>query len=212
MANTGLLNVPKEIRQLQKKINKLRTFGEKIGFLDIEASNLHATFGIVFTYCIKELSGKLLQRSVTIKDLQGGLYDKNLLNQLIKDFEQFDRIVVYYGVDRRFDLPFLRTRAEYWKLDFPEYKILYCTDVYNIIRNKFKFHSNRLGIVCDFFKIPAKKHPMKPEIWGQMITCNVIKVRKALTYILKHNIEDVLSLEGLWKRVNKYCLKNKTSI
>ena len=32
---------------------------ERVGFFDIEATNLHATFGYIFSYCIKELDGKI---------------------------------------------------------------------------------------------------------------------------------------------------------
>lgn len=185
---------------------------DKIGFLDIESSNLKATFGIVYTYAIKELDGKLYQGSVSIKDLRNAEYDKNLLKKLIDDLQHFSRVIGHYFTDYRFDLPFLRTRAVKWGLDFPEYKFMSANDTYSVLKAKFKLHSNRMETACEFFDIPAKGHKMKPDIWLKMITGNPKLMKQALAYIMKHNIEDVYSTEALWKRIEKYSLKGNRSI
>lgn len=185
---------------------------ERVGFADIEASNLNATFGIVYTYCIKTLDGPLLKRAISLQDLHRGVFDKNLIKQFIEDAKQFDRLIFHYGNDRRFDLPFLRTRAVYHDLDFPAYGSLYVSDTYPILRNKFRSHSNRLETVCDFFGIPAKEHKLKPEIWLEMITGNKKRMQRALQYILLHNVEDVLSTEKLWKRIAPYTKIGRTSV
>src|SRR5512135_2087885 len=166
----------------------------KIGFADIEASNLTATFGIVYTYCIKELNGKVLKRAISLADLYNGVYDKNLIARFIEDTHEFDRLVWHYGTDKKFDLPFLRTRAVKWGLPFPEHKCLYVSDTHPILRNKFKLHSNRLETACDFFDIPSKEHKLKPDIWLEMITGNKKRMKHAIDYILTHNVEDVVSL------------------
>jgi len=185
---------------------------EVIGFADIEASNLVATFGIVYTICIKRLGGGLIKRSISLDDLHTANYDKNLLKQFIKDCDGFTRLIWHYGTDRKFDLPFLRTRAVKWGLPFPEYKMLHVSDTYPILKNKFKLHRNRLETACDFFGIPAKEHKLNPDIWLMMITGNRKKMKTALAYILKHNVEDVLSLEALWKKIYKYTRLVNTSI
>lgn len=185
---------------------------ERIGFTDIESSNLNAPFGVVYTYCIKELEGKLYKRAVTRDELYKGIYDKALLEQFIKDIDGFTRLVVHYGSDRKFDLPMLRSRAEYWRLPFPQYKFIYITDTWNILKNKFRLHSNRLESACEFFHIPAKQHKLKPDVWLKMITGNPKLMQEALDYIMKHNVEDVVSLERLWKRISKYTLVGKRSI
>lgn len=181
---------------------------EEIGFLDIEASNLQATFGIVLSYCIKRLDGEILKRVVTPKELRKGIYDRELMEQCIGDIKKFDRIVVYYGTDHRFDIPFLRTRAVYYNLDFPLYKEVKVTDVYPIIRNKFKLHRNRLETACEFFGIPSKEHRLDPAIWFKAISGD----NKQLGYILTHNEEDVVSLEALYKKVIGYASNTQTSI
>jgi len=185
---------------------------ERVGFCDIETSNLNATFGIIYTFCIKELDGEIYKYSVSTEDLYRGEFDKNLLKNFIETTEKFTRLVVHYGSDRKFDLPFLRSRAVYWGLPFPEYKFLFVSDTYNILKNKFKLHSNRLETACDFFHIPAKKHKLNSDIWLLMITGNPKLMKKALDYIMVHNIEDVISLERLWKKISKFTRIAKTSI
>ena len=51
---------------------------EVIGFLDIEASNLSATFGYVFSYCIKRLDGDIIERVLSPDEIKNGQFDKPL--------------------------------------------------------------------------------------------------------------------------------------
>jgi len=185
----------------------------KIGFADIEASNLTATFGICYTYCIKELDGKIIKRAISLDDLHTAEFDKNLIARFIEDAKEFSHLIWHYGgFNRSFDTPFLRTRAVKWGLPFPEHKCMYVADTYPILRNKFKLHSNRLETACDFFDIPSKEHKLNSDIWLLMITGNKKLMQKALNYILLHNEEDVLSLEKLWKKISPFTRLGKTSI
>ena len=188
-------------------------FTPRIGFADIEASNLVATFGICYSYCIKELDGNIIKKAISLDDLHNAEYDKNLIASFIEDATQFTHLIWHYGgFNRAFDIPFLRTRAVKWGLKFPEHKCMYVGDTYPILRNKFKLHSNRLETACDFFDIPSKKHKLNSDIWLMMITGNKKLMQKALDYILVHNIEDVISLEMLWKKISPFTKLGKTSI
>lgn len=179
---------------------------ERIGFLDIESSNLKANFGFVFSYVIKSNDGEYYKRLVTTQEIRSNTFDKNLLRQFIVDVRNFDRIVTYYG--SRFDLPFLRTRCEYWHLDFPIFNEIKQTDLYEIIKYRFKFTRSSLGVACGFFNIAAKTHPMNTEQWMKANAGD----KKALKFIMTHNIEDVDSTEALYKRVMKYSKKKNTSL
>ena len=179
---------------------------EKIAFFDIETSNLKSNWGFVFSYCIKELDGKIIKRILTPEEIKSGIYDKDLLGQFCKDIRQFDRIIGYYSA--RFDVPFLRTRCVYYGLDFPIFKEIKHNDLYDILKRKFNLHSKRLGVVAEFFKIPAKEHKMNPNIWFSAMAGN----KKALDWIMTHNIEDVNTTETLWKRVNQYSNLTNSSI
>ena len=103
---------------------------EKIGFLDIETFtfNFRADMGFMMTYCIKDLDGKVHTNSVTPKELkQSKDWDRRLTEDCIKDMCKYTRLVGHYST--LFDIPFLRTRALYYGLDFPVYKEIYHTDV-----------------------------------------------------------------------------------
>jgi len=70
---------------------------EKRGYLDIEASNLHASFGIVLCYAIKDSkSDTIYSRAVTARELRTCL-DYKVVKQCVKDMQRFDRICTFYG-------------------------------------------------------------------------------------------------------------------
>ena len=179
---------------------------ERVGFIDGEMSNLAATFGYVISYCIKEADGKIHERVLTPEEIKNHIFDKELIREFIADARQFDRLIGYYST--KFDIPFFRTRAIYWEFLFPLYSEIKHTDVYYIIRNKFKLHRNRLENACQFFDIPCKGHRLNPTIWQRAMSGD----KRALKYILQHNREDVISLEQLYNKVNLYAQMNKRSI
>lgn len=179
---------------------------EKLGFLDIETTNLNATYGYVVSYCIKVYNGEIAGRVLSPQEIKRGIYDKQLLKEFCKVCRGYDRLVGYYS--SRFDVPYLRTRSSFWGLDFPLYKEITHTDIYLIVKNKFKFHSNRLGVVAPFLGISAKSHPMNPEVWFGCARGD----KKSLDYVLKHNREDVVSTEKLWDKINNYARITQTSI
>lgn len=171
---------------------------ERLGHLDIEASNLNANFGIVLSYCIKEDGGRIIKRLIEPKHMKSGEFDKYLMIQLCKDIRKFDRLTTWYG--DRFDIPYLRTRCLYHNLDFPLYGEVAHTDAWMIARKKLRLHSNRMEVVAKFFGIAAKNHPLIPEIWLRCLSGN----RKALNFVLTHNIEDVETLEKVYNKIKDY--------
>ena len=179
---------------------------KRIAIIDIETSNLKANWGFVFSYCIKEIDGKLIKRILTPKEIKDGIYDRDLLKQFCEDIRQFDRIVGYYSA--RFDIPFLRTRALYYGLDFPIYQEIHHTDLYDITKRKLNLHSKRLQVVADFFGIKAKGHPMNPSVWFKAMAGDT----KALNWIMIHNIEDVNTTEELYSKICDYARITDTSI
>src|SRR4030042_2778794 len=108
--------------------------GEKIGILDIETSELTAPWGIVLSYCIKKLDGEILGRCLTSEELEILDSDKQIIQECVNDMRKFDKLVVYYGGDYRFDIPFLRSRAiqRKYNIKFPEYKEIKILDLYPI--------------------------------------------------------------------------------
>lgn len=183
-------------------------FTEKIGFLDIEATNLKANYGVVICWCIKPAKAGIIEGCVTSGEMRTGERDKKILTKLMTTLRKFDRIITHYGSDCKFDLPFLRSRAVHYNLDFPKYKQIWQTDTYTIAKRKLCLSSNRLGTIADFLGIKVKKTPITTEHW-----LNALSGRKeSLDYILDHCRRDVLILEQVYNKVSPYSPTSKTSI
>lgn len=179
---------------------------EKIGYFDIESSNLSSDFGTVLCYAIKHDKGVISNR-LTTKEIKEGIYDKRLLSDLCKDLRKFDRIITWYGY--KFDIPFVRSRAILHKLNFPLYKEVCHTDAYQKAKILIRtLHSKRLGVVAGFYGIKAKEHPLNPTVWLRCLSGDI----DALEFVQTHCNEDVASLEKVWKRLMPYQKLTKTSI
>jgi len=179
---------------------------ERIGFLDIEATSLNASFGYMLTYCIKRRGGDILERSVKPSDIRGKRYDKGLCEQFLRDLDEFDRFVTYYGTG--YDLPFLRTRCLTHDLVFPPMGSLFHTDLYYSVRNKLKLYRNRMEVACDQFGIESKGHRLNPPVWMAAQAGDP----EAIDWVLTHNREDVISLEALYDKMGGHFKLNKTSV
>lgn len=180
---------------------------EKIGFLDIETSNLSSDFGIILCYAIR-YGNKTISNSITPAEIKAGSYDKRLLTDLCKDLRKFNRVITWYGY--KFDIPYCRSRAILHKLDFPIYKEVYHTDAYQKAKILIRtLHSKRLGVVASFYGIKAKEHSLNPTIWLKCLSGDT----KALRFVQTHCDEDVYSLQQVWDRVLlPYVILAKSSI
>lgn len=179
---------------------------ERIGFLDIEASNLKADFGVVLTYAIKvKGEDKIYQRTITRSDLRTCL-DKNVVNQCIKDMQEFDRIITWYG--SRFDVKFLRSRALALGIKFPLYGDILHNDIYYIARNRLCLSSNRLDNVSRSLFGDTAKTRILPEKWIKALMGD----KKSLEYIAEHCRLDVIELERVYNTLSDFARKSDTSL
>jgi len=182
---------------LKEKGRKLR-----IGFIDIEASNLKANFGIILTYCIKIYGeDKILEGAIKEEDLRNGNFDKNLCKQLIKDMLKFDLLIGYYST--KYDIPFIRSRCLFHKLDFPIYKMINHKDLYYMVKRLLSLHRNSLEVATKFLGIKGKNHVMGQE-WNQAVMCSGEKFEKAIAYIIDHNRKDVIITEKLYRKLKEF--------
>jgi len=184
-------------------------FIEKIAYFDIETTGLRGDYHYVLSYALlPDDKGKVLGRVLKKEEILGGIFDKELLKEMCDDLRKFHRVVGHYSGDYHFDLPFVRTRATKYGLDFPLYKEICGVDTQVILKSKFCLSSNRLGSACTHFGIKAKSHPLTPEIWQDASVGGT----KALKYIWVHNLEDVRSTRELYHKIAPYVLKGKKSI
>jgi uncharacterized protein YprB with RNaseH-like and TPR domain len=175
---------------------------ERIGYLDIETTNLDANFGIILSYCIKDSdSSKIFERVITKQEIDTGTAgdeDYHVVKQLVEDLQKFDKLVTFYGV--RFDMPFIRTRAVSMRIPFPAYGTIKHQDVYFLIRNKFKLNSNRLENACRVLLGATDKTKIDYKFWRAAARGD----KKALAYVVEHNRFDVTDLEKLYLKVLEY--------
>ena len=178
----------------------------KIGYIDIESSQLKGNFGIMLSYCIKERNeDKIYCGTITKKDIDNEVLDKRLVKQCVEDMQRFDVLYGYYST--KFDIPFIRTRALYWDIDFPLYGEMNHKDIYYMVRNKLCLHSNRLEVACRHLGIEGKTH-LDGSMWTLAISGN----KKALEYVLEHNKYDVIILEKLHNRIKEFVRNTVKSI
>lgn len=178
----------------------------KIGYLDIECSQLKSNYGIMLSYCIKERGkDKIYCDTITKKDIDKKTLDKRLVKKCIDDMRRFDVVMGYYST--KFDIPFIRSRAMYWNLDFPLYGELQHKDIYYMVRNKMCLNSNRLEVACSHLGVEGKTR-LDGKVWILASAGD----KKSLDYVLEHNKFDVLILEQLHDRIKDYVRNVNPSI
>jgi len=188
---------------------------ERVGFLDIEAEDLKADYGVLFSYYIKVANENKYYfdylktedfKKYSFKGSGEAKEDTRLLKSLVNDLQNFDRVIGHYS--SRYDLQFIRTRAVICKVDFPEWGTLWQTDTWNILKHKFKLSRNSLqngtlkltGATNKTYLSLNLKHAMiRGEKW-------------AIDYLLDHNKKDVIDTERLYNAISKYARETKSSI
>lgn len=168
--------------------------GYKIGYLDIETSALNADAGYMLTWCLKEKEGKVFFDKITKDEIFNYEFDKRILSTLITKLQNFKIIVTYYGTN--FDIPFIRTRAMKWGLEFPAYGSIYTWDMYYTVKSKLSLSKNTLDRACNLLGIKGKTH-LDIDIWSLAALGDEGALKKVLT----HNRFDVIILEKLHDRL-----------
>lgn len=177
-------------RQQQRKFLYER---ERKATLDIETTNLTATYGIVICWVMQDVdTGKMYSGRINKKDLVKGL-DKRILRKFLETISKFDRIITFYG--KRFDVPYLRSRCLSLGLPFPEAGSLAHEDLYFIARYRLKQHNNKLATTLRAIFGESQKTVITPEYWLAALRGK----ESALRYIHHHCVMDVKETTRLWK-------------
>ena len=147
----GAVKLPKEVKGIKIRKRKGDIIVDpwwadpryKIGYFDIEATSLTADSGIVLSWVIKEKDvcyndgkvkkGKVYKRVITKKEiLDKNIRDRNVVAEFVEVLRNFKIIVGYYS--KRYDMPFMRTRALIHGIDFPGYGEIYHFDMYDHVK------------------------------------------------------------------------------
>ena len=180
---------------------------ERIGFFDIEASNLKANIGHMISWAMKPMGEPEKFFGWTRKEaINWDRMDRRIMKELLEELNEYDLIVTYFGTG--FDLKFIRTRAMILGLEgFPTFGQLKHFDVYYAVRNKMCLYSNRLAVATQALGIEGKT-PLLPTIWGP----GRLGYPDAMKQIEEHNREDVKILEELYYEIAPYVQITRKSI
>lgn len=175
----------------------------RVGYLDIETTGLEANFDFMVTWFIKYKGrDKFASSVITKEEIFSEKFDKRLVVELFEALENFDVVWTHYGSDRRFDVPFIRSRALIHGMDnlLPLRDEKFVRDTWLISRAKLKLSNNRLATIADALGLEdrvAAKTPISGRTWCLARAGN----KKALKYIKGHNKADVILLERVADRL-----------
>lgn len=202
--------IDKQVRNLNllRKHEKL-VENKKVGHLDIEASQLNASFGFIISWAIKEdgkdniIGDRLTKKDFAQKDkLQT---DKRIVQSLVEAMEDFDIITHFFG--DYFDIPFVRSRCLKHGLYFPDYGSIATIDCWKWSKRNMKLHSHRLDAVAGHLGANSKTK-LEPDTWSRGTMGDL----KAIEEIWEHNRQDVITLEKVYHRLKPYSNGSRRSI
>lgn len=204
----SLESVTRHLRRMKasgfKRVREQALESMRIGFWDIETSNLNANFGYMISWVIAPAHGrKYAHASITSKDVMSGDYDKRILRELMEEMKKYDILVTHYGgmARGRFDTHFTTTRAFIHRIEdeLPKKGELYIMDTYDIAKTKLRLNSNRLDAIGEALGVKVRKTRLSPILWIDAAHGK----QSAVDYVLNHNICDVFLLRGIWERLAK---------
>jgi uncharacterized protein YprB with RNaseH-like and TPR domain len=156
---------------------------------DIEAGGLDANYDVMLCATIKQLEGPMEVFQIGDKRWN----DKKLLREVSDYLTNFDVLVHHYG--DRYDVPFTNTRLLIQGLPLLDLSNTILVDTWWTARHAYKFNNNRLATLIDALGTPTSKSPLDGPIWIKAKAGG----KRALDYIVEHNIRDVEALEEVVK-------------
>jgi len=123
--------------------------------------------------------------------------DKKLLEKFIPELEKADEVITHNG--KKFDTPWLRTRALYHGLEFPH--SVKEIDTYKLAKKYLNLPSYSLKEICNYYDLEAKKDAGGIQTWIDVV---YNKDRKALNHLLYYGDGDISSLEAVYQKFRPY--------
>lgn len=121
--------------------------------------------------------------------------DKVVVTHLHKIFEEADAIIAHNG--DRFDFTIFNARAI--KYGLPPLPTIPSVDTLKVARNKFKFNSNKLDYLGEYFGL-GRKIKVDGSLWRRIAGGEVKAVREMITY----NKQDVVLLEAVYMKLRPF--------
>jgi len=209
----GTKLTPYALKTMREKYLENEIF--KIGVLDIETSSLTGDFGFMITYAILvrdvETGKETIRKArINFSDWEYAkrkgdpdLIDQRILKQLMEDISDIDYLVGHWFVGKhRHDIPFIRTRCAVNKVHgFPKHKMVRYGDTQKWSALIHRLRNNGLGTIADAYELSVHKTPIKTKDWKK---ATMFADKKAIDYILHHNINDIKITSKVLKHLEQY--------
>jgi uncharacterized protein YprB with RNaseH-like and TPR domain len=166
---------------------------------DLETTNLSADFGVILCGVVKPANGRpKVFRADRLNPTWSTCRsnDRHVTEALVAELDRFDIWVAHNGA--KFDVPFLRTRLLAHALaPLPTKKLI---DPVLLARNKLRMSFNSLSQVANHLGCNSKTE-VEPKQW---LAAALDGSRRAMSYIVKHCVQDVLVLEKVIGALKAY--------
>jgi len=188
---------------------------ERIGYVDIEATNLKAQVGHILSIVnvvrdviknkivetrVYEMSKKEHDDSVKRGVMDP---DKRIVEEFFEDTLDNDLLIGHWFHGRkRFDMPFLRTRAMLMKIDnhIPNYGYWRFGDTWRLgsqTLNSLGYKLNTLGQITGS---PVEKTKLSGEMWWLASKGD----KKRMKYVVDHNVKDCKITYKVHKQLERF--------
>ena len=127
--------------------------------------------------------------------------DKAMIKKFIAQMDKADEIITHNG--KRFDTPWIRTRALYHGLEMRHtYNEI---DTYKLCKKYLNLPSNSLKEVCKYYNLVSKKDAGGMDTWVDVVSQ---KSQEALDHLLFYGDGDIVSLEAVFNKIKTYVKPN----
>jgi len=173
----------------------------KIGYVDIEATNLKAQIGHILSIVnvVRDVqTDKVIDTRVyrvskaeMESSLKRGVMDcdKRIIKEFFEDAVDCDMLVGHWFHGRkRFDMPFLRTRAMLLKIDdtIPNYGYWRFGDTWRLGSQTLNSLGYRLNTLGQILGSPVEKTKLSGVQWWLASHCD----KRGMDYVVDHNVKD----------------------
>lgn len=188
----------------------------RIGYLDIEATNLKANFGFMLSWAMvvrdtqNKRYRKVLHSVVTRHDINKAFKerkvsaDRRILEELMKTLkdEKIDMLIGHYFHGwNKMDIPFIRTRCIMNNVPgFPKHRQIRFGDTWRMAHQLYSVHRYSLDAVSQMMGVSTKKTPVEGLDWQLAQQGDP----EALEYVLDHNIKDAIINEKVHRKCENY--------
>lgn len=190
----------------------------KIGILDIETSGLGADFDRMISWALlvrdvqtgkTEIRYGVVNKKdhIRAENLRGGSdsdrIDARITRELIEAISDIDYLVGHWFIGKkRHDIPFIRSRCAINRISgFPKHKMVRYADTQKFSSQLHRLRNNGLATIADAYELAISKTPVTTKDWKNAAQ---FATRKALAYILDHNIKDVKITHEVLMHLEEY--------